>query len=95
MDLILYKLDELKAGEEVLYNEFEDVRNQIKIDFLALQSQYPLGKKSYFQLALGKIASYTGNKLADEIFEALKPQIIAFLMLQSPQLVEHLHKLIG
>ena len=29
-----------------------------------------MGKKSFYQLALGKIGSYTGNKIADQIFEA-------------------------
>jgi hypothetical protein len=94
IDEILYKLDELKAGEEVLYNEFEEMKEKLKGDFESQKREYPLGKTKYFQLAIGKIASYAGNKVADEIFAALKPQILVFFALQYPHLLESVEKIL-
>ncbi|WP_460692345.1 hypothetical protein [Mucilaginibacter puniceus] len=95
LDDITYQLKELKAGQEVLYNEFEEIKNQIKADFESLKSDPPLGKKRFLKITLGTISSYAGNKIADEIFAQLRPQIIALLTIQAPHLLEKFMKLIG
>ncbi|MEB0261258.1 MULTISPECIES: hypothetical protein [unclassified Mucilaginibacter] len=94
LDDILYKLDELKVGEEILYNEFEELTAKIKADFEALKSDQPLGKKRVYKLILGTIGSYAGNKVADEIFAQLRPCIIELLKTQAPHLLEGFMKMI-
>jgi len=95
IDDILYTLAKLKAGQEVIFNEFEEVKSHITFEFETLKSCPVLGKKTFYQLTFGKIATFTGNKIADEIFKKLAPHIIAILAVQAPHLVEEFQKLIG
>jgi uncharacterized phage infection (PIP) family protein YhgE len=90
---IIEALNRLQAGQEVLYNQFEEVREQIKADFELLKTDKPLGKKRFIKIALGTIGSYTGNKVADEIFAQLRPDIVELLKHQAPHLLEGFSKM--
>ncbi|SDS11260.1 hypothetical protein SAMN05216490_0563 [Mucilaginibacter mallensis] len=94
IDNITYTLTKLEAGQEVIFNEFEEIKSHISSEFEALKSLPVLGKKTFYELMFGKIATFTGDKIADEIFKILTPQIIALLTLQAPHLVEGFQKLI-
>jgi hypothetical protein len=94
IDAIINALDEIKAGQEVLFDEFDTIRSEIKKDFESLKPDVVLGKNRFFKLALGSIGSYTGNKIADEIFAKLRPHIIALLVTQAPHLIEQVEKLL-
>jgi len=95
IDNIIYTLTRLEAGQEIIFDEFEEVKSHIVHEFESLKSLPVLGKKTFYQLVLGKIASFTGDKIADFIFKELKPHIIALLLIHAPHLVEEVQKLIG
>jgi hypothetical protein len=88
LDDIIRSLDHIEASQEVLFEEFEAQKSFIRNEFESLRSNKVIGKKNFYQLALGKICSYTGNKIADQIFVAIKPQIVIFFAAQAPHLVE-------
>jgi len=90
INAILIKLDEIQVGNEVIFNEFEELKDKLKDDFDSLKSDYPLGKKRWYQRAAGIVVSYSGTKAADEIFEQLKPQLHDFFINQTPHLFNKL-----
>jgi len=95
LDLILYGIDELKVGEEILFDEiqeYESTKEEIRNDLATLKTQTILGKKTYFQLFLGKICSYAGSKAADWVLDSVKPQIIAIFIVQAPHIKELIEK---
>ena len=92
---ILFALQKLEVGQEVIFNEFDAVKGHITEEFQQLKSLPALGKKTFYQLMFGKVASFTGNKLADEIFKVLSPHIVAILAVHAPHLVEEFKKLFG
>jgi len=91
---IIYTLEKLQAGQEVIYEEFEGIKAKIEEEFSKLKSETILGKKTFFQLALGKVGTFAGNKLADQIFEQIKPQLILFFATQAPHLLDSFQKLL-
>jgi len=94
IDELLGALHQMTSRKDELHAEFEATRTQIAAEFENLKSLPALGKKTFYQLLFGKIASFTGDKLADEILKALSPHILALLALQAPHLVEQLQKLL-
>jgi len=95
VDDILSALQKIQAGQEILSDEFETLKSQIEDEFKSLKSNTVLGKKTFYQLALGKISSYAGDKVADSIFEAIKPQLFAFFATLAPHLLETLHRFLN
>ena len=91
---IIYKLERLEAGQEIIFNEFELVKSHITDEFENLKSLPVLGKKTFYQIVFGKIATFTGNKIADEILKELAPYIVSLLKAQAPHLVGEFKKLI-
>jgi hypothetical protein len=91
---IIYKLERLELGQEVIFDNVEEIKSQITQEFEALKSLPVLGKKTFYQLVFGKIATFTGDKIADEILKALTPSIIALLASQDPHLAAEFQKLI-
>ncbi len=71
IDIILSKLKEVQIGQEIVFDAIEE----FKSDFSSFKSEYPLGKRKWYQRASGAIFSYIGTKGADEIFEIIKPDI--------------------
>jgi len=95
VDDIVSALEKIQAGQEILAEEFDAMKLQIEDEFKSLKSDTILGKKSFYHLALGKISSYAGNKIADGIFDAIKPQLLAFFTTQAPHLLDSLHKFLN
>lgn len=91
---IVDTLCKLEAGQEVLFDKFDEVKLQIVEEFENLKTSPVFGKKTFYQLMFGKIATFTGNKIADEIFKILAPQIIGLLAIQAPHLIEEFQKLL-
>lgn len=94
LDELLTALHQMTGRQDEMHAEFEKTRAQIASEFEDLKSLPALGKKSFYQLLFGKIAGFTGDKVADEILKALSPHILALLALQAPHLVEQLQRLI-
>jgi hypothetical protein len=80
---IISVLTKLQAGQEVLYNEIQ----QIKDDFESLKADTPFGKKRWYQRLAGIVASYVGTKGADEILDVIKPYLKEILTEQMPTLI--------
>lgn len=95
IDDIINSLTEIKAGQEVIFNEFELVKSGIKSDVESLKPEVVLGRNKFFKLVLGSIGSYTGNKVADEIFAQLRPSIISLLDTQGTHLLNQFNKLLS
>lgn len=71
VDAILSKLNEVQLGQEIIFDSIDE----LKSDFQSLKTDFPLGKKRWYQRASGIVVSYLGTKGADEIFALLKPLI--------------------
>jgi len=91
---IQFTLSKLETGQEVIFDEFEAIKSHISNEFESLRTLPVLGKKTFYQLVFGKVASFAGDKIADEILKTLAPQILALLTLQAPHLIESFQKLI-
>lgn len=94
IDDIIYSLRKLEAGQEILFDEFENIKSHISDEFEDLKKLPALGKKTFYQILFGKVSTFTGNKIAEEIFKKLEPQIIALILLHAPHLIEEAKKLI-
>jgi hypothetical protein len=73
---LTHKLDELKAGEHILYDEFGAVAEQVaglKADIAELKNLYVLGKKKWYQQFYGIIFENLANKGLDQIMKELAP----------------------
>lgn len=90
INAILIKLDEIQVGNEVIFNEVEGLKTKLKEDFKSLKSDYPLGKKRWYQRAAGIVVSYAGTKGADEVYGQLKPLIRDFFVNHAPHLIDKL-----
>ena len=86
IDRILEKLNEIQLGEEILFNEMDELKN----DYQSLKSDYPLGKKKWYQRFLGISVSYAGEKGADAILEKLKPLLYDFFVNNIPHIISKL-----
>jgi hypothetical protein len=86
VDTILEKLNEIQLGQEILFDELAE----LKEDFASLKSDFPLGKKRWYQRAAGIVVSYAGTKGADEIYEVLKPFLKDFFQNTAPHLIDKL-----
>ena len=75
LDAILIKIDELVVGQEIIY----DFISELKTDLTELKSEFPLGKKRWYQRFSGIVTSYLGSKGADAIYDELKPYIIKII----------------
>jgi hypothetical protein len=76
-----YKLDELKTGEHILYDDIQLVAeqlNEIKTDIAELKNLYVLGKKKWYQQLHGIIFENLANKALDEVMKELAPLLIKF-----------------
>ncbi|MEO8885443.1 MAG: hypothetical protein ABI367_05230 [Mucilaginibacter sp.] len=76
IDAILDKLNNIQFGQQILFDTVED----IKTDFISFKTDYPLGKRKWYQRTSGAIISYVGTKATDEIFELIKPELKDFFM---------------
>jgi hypothetical protein len=90
INAILIKLDEIQVGNEVIFNEVDELKNKLKEDFKSLKSDYPLGKKRWYQRAAGVVVTYAGTKGADEIYEQLKPLLHDFFVNIAPHIIDKL-----
>ncbi len=88
-------LSNIQVGQEILYDDFQKVKKGIQDDFINLKSQKVLGKDTSFKVALGTIGKYAGNKIADVIFDQLKPYLTAFFIAEASIILDFLSKLIG
>jgi len=73
---ISYKLDELKAGEHIIYDDMQAVLEQLaalKSDIMELKNLYVLGKKKWYQQVYGLIFENLANKGMDEVMKELGP----------------------
>lgn len=68
---IVSKLDKLAIGQEVIFNRVEEMKE----DYKDILNSFGLGKKPFYQRFAGIVASYAGEKGADEILVLLKPYI--------------------
>lgn len=83
---IIEKLNEVQLGQEII---FDDI-TVLKKDFESLKSDYPLGKKRWYQRAAGVVVSYAGTKGADEVYEQLKPLFREFFSKTVTHFIEKL-----
>lgn len=90
VNVILERLEILKAGQEVIYDNIDEV----KAEFDSLKSDFPLGKKRWFQRVGGIIMSYAGDKGGEEFWVGIKPYLIELLK-KSPRYIESIIKLIS
>lgn len=74
IDSILQKLNEIQLGQEIIFDDIAELKN----DFESLKSDYISGKKRWYQRAAGIVVSYAGTKGADEVYEQLKPLLHDF-----------------
>jgi len=72
IDTIIFILSKIELGQEIIY---DDIRSQISKEFESLKTLPVFGKKTFYQLVFGKIASFTGDKIADEIFKILNRKL--------------------
>ena len=86
IDVLLILVDKLTVGQEVLYNFIDE----LKSDLAELKTDFPLGKKRWYQRFAGIAASYLTNKGADELFEILKPEIAKIIHDQGQNLLSKL-----
>jgi hypothetical protein len=83
IDTILSKLNEIELGQEIIFDSIDELKN----DFQSLKTDFPLGKKRWYQRVSGVVVSYLGTKGADEIFDALKP-LLKELIHNAPELIK-------
>lgn len=90
IDTILDKLNTIQVGQEVLYDEI----NEVKADLESLKTDMPLGKKRWYQRATGIVISFAVSKGFDAIAdETLKPLLKDLIHSYSPQVLESLKQL--
>jgi len=82
---IIDKLEEISGGQEVIFERIEELKN----DYEDLMKSYGLGKKPFLQRFAGIVASYTGEKGADTVFDHLKP-LIKEVLENAPRMIENL-----
>lgn len=74
-----YKLDEIKTGEYILYDDIQLVAEQIndlKTDIAELKNLYVLGKKKWYQQVHGIIFENLANRALDEVMKELGPLLV-------------------
>jgi|GEM_PF-6186141 len=74
-----HKLDEIKTGEHILYDDIQSVSEQLtelKTDIAELKNLYVLGKKKWYQQVNGIIFENLANKALDEVMKELGPLLI-------------------
>ncbi|RFZ82009.1 hypothetical protein DYU05_15375 [Mucilaginibacter terrenus] len=86
IDSILDSLETLKAGQEVVYNHIDE----LKEEFSSLKTDYILGKKKWHQRAAGVVATYSGTLVADSLFDPVKPLIHDLLSSTGTDVVQRL-----
>jgi hypothetical protein len=89
LNQISYKLDELKAGDNVIYDEIE----ALKIEIESLKGLYPLGKEKWGQLFKGIIIENLSNKGIDKILAAISPYLMKLFNESFKLLLENVHKM--
>lgn len=75
INALLVKIDELTVGQEIIYNFIEELKGDLK----EMKSEFPLGKKRWYQRFSGVITSYLGHKGADILYDLIKPDIIKII----------------
>ncbi len=73
---IVFKLDELKVGENILYDDLQAVietMSSLKTDISELKNLYILGKKKWYQQVYGIVFENLANKGMDELLKELGP----------------------
>lgn len=86
---ISYKLDELKAGNNVIYDEIEALKTEIE----SLKGFYPLGKEKWSQLFKGIVIENLSNKGIDQILAAISPYLIKLFNESFRLLLENVHNI--
>jgi hypothetical protein len=66
---IIKVLDELKAGQEIIFEEIELIE-RVQSDFQEADSLQVLGKSKWYKFLGGIILEYASNKVLDGIFKA-------------------------
>lgn len=82
-----YKLDELKAGDNVIYDEIEALKTEIE----SLKGFYPLGKEKWGHLFKGIVIENLSNKGIDQILAAISPYLIKLFNESFRILLENVH----
>ncbi|MES2109805.1 MAG: hypothetical protein V4577_13690 [Bacteroidota bacterium] len=75
---IINKLEEIKVGEHILYDDQQEViekLNELQNDLTALKGMYVVGKKKWYQLVIGAVLSKLGDKSMEVIWEPIKPYL--------------------
>lgn len=75
LDIILAKIDTLKMGQEIIYDQIEDFKSEMS----DLKNDFPLGKKRWYQRLSGVIAEHAIDKGFEKTIEYLKPDILSLL----------------
>lgn len=89
LNQISYKLDELKAGDNVIYDEIE----ALKIEIESLKGLYALGKEKWGQLFKGIVIENLSNKGIDKILAAISPYLVNLFNESFKLLLENAHKM--
>jgi len=89
LNQISYKLDELKAGDNVIYDEIEALKTEIE----SLKGLYPLGKEKWGQLFKGIIIENLSNKGIDKILAVISPYFINLFNESFKLLLENIHNM--
>ncbi len=71
INAIIKKLDKLTIGQEVIFDRIDE----LKEDYKDILNSFGLGKKPFFQRFAGIVATYMGEKGADEAIIHLRPYI--------------------
>jgi hypothetical protein len=69
VNAIIKKLDKLVVGQEVIFNRVDELKD----DYKDILNSFGLGKKPFYQRFAGIVATYAGEKGADEILKQLHP----------------------
>ncbi|WP_439697427.1 hypothetical protein ACFGVS_03230 [Mucilaginibacter sp. AW1-7] len=69
VNTIIKKLDKLAMGQEVVFNRVDELKN----DYKDILNSFGLGKKPFYQRFAGIVATYAGEKGADELLQQLRP----------------------
>lgn len=79
VDQILAKLDELRGGQDVIFERIEE----LKSDFEDVLTTTALGKKTTKQRMLGIVGGYFAEKGADAVYAAVLPIVMEALKHQN------------
>lgn len=71
IDLIIQKLTELQVGQEVLFNEIEEVKDGLE----SAKSLQVLGKKKFYTYLKGFFGEKLSDKAFESIWDSLKPLV--------------------